>query len=66
MDIDAFARDLEVLFTEMDSLSSRVDVVTSEDRRSAAVNVSVDDSQVNRLLLEMVRVGESHGIRFPR
>jgi hypothetical protein len=66
VDIDAFAKDLEILFAEMDSLSSQVDVVTSVDRQSAAVNVSVDESQVNRLLLKMVRVGESHGIRFPR
>lgn len=66
MDIDAFAADLERLFTELDTLSSQVDIVASDDLSSVSANVSVDESQVNRILLELVRIGESHGIRFPR
>jgi hypothetical protein len=31
-----------------------------------SASLEVDQAQVNRLLLELVRVGETHGIRFPR
>lgn len=33
---------------------------------TVSANVTVDNAQINRLLLEIVRVGEVHGIRFPR
>lgn len=31
-----------------------------------AASLEVDQAQVNRLLLDMVAIGERHGIRFPR
>jgi hypothetical protein len=31
-----------------------------------AASVEVDQAQVNRLLLDLVAIGERHGIRFPR
>lgn len=31
-----------------------------------SASLEVDQAQVNRLLLDMVAIGERHGIRFPR
>jgi hypothetical protein len=31
-----------------------------------AASVEFDQTQVNRLLLDLVAIGERHGIRFPR
>lgn len=66
VDIPEFAKDLERLFAEIQTLDSQVDVVASSDLSSVSANVTLDNDQVNRLLLEIVRVGETHGIRFPR
>lgn len=33
---------------------------------SLSASVEVDQAQVNRLLLDLVAIGERHGIRFPR
>lgn len=66
VNIDEFAADLDRLFVEIQSLESEVDVTTASDLSSVSANVTVDNTQVNRLLLEIVRVGEIHGIRFPR
>lgn len=47
----------------MDVVSATV--LGAEDGAAAAA-AALDEQQVNRVLLDMVRVGESHGIRFPR
>jgi aarF domain-containing kinase len=45
-------------------------VVLTREGAGAASSVSasleVDQAQVNRLLLQLVRVSETHGIKFPR
>ena len=28
--------------------------------------MEVDQAQLNRLLLQLVRIGETHGVKFPR
>ena len=66
VNIEEFAGDLERLFVEIRSLDSEVDLTASPDMSTVSANVTVDNAQVNRLLLEIVRVGEVHGIRFPR
>ena len=66
VNIEEFASDLERLFVEIRSLDSEVDLAASPDLSTVSANVTVDNAQVNRLLLEIVRVGEIHGIRFPR
>eukprot|EP01024_Parvocaulis_polyphysoides_P031857 TRINITY_DN28699_c0_g3_i1.p1 TRINITY_DN28699_c0_g3~~TRINITY_DN28699_c0_g3_i1.p1 ORF type:complete len:499 (-),score=67.72 TRINITY_DN28699_c0_g3_i1:91-1587(-) len=70
VDINAFSRDLESLFREVGQIDSELVLQTTESQlgRGARIqaNVLIDDAQVNRLLLEMVRIGETHGIRFPR
>eukprot|EP01026_Neomeris_dumetosa_P033935 TRINITY_DN2720_c0_g1_i6.p1 TRINITY_DN2720_c0_g1~~TRINITY_DN2720_c0_g1_i6.p1 ORF type:complete len:537 (-),score=42.69 TRINITY_DN2720_c0_g1_i6:332-1852(-) len=69
VDINAFARDLEILFREVNELDSQLVIQTDNSvGRGTTIQASMlmDDAQVNRLLLEIVRVGETHGIRFPR
>jgi aarF domain-containing kinase len=65
VNIEAFARDLETLFAQLDAFQSNVEI--SADRAgTVSASINVDESQINRLLLEVVRIGESNGIRFPR
>eukprot|EP01023_Acetabularia_acetabulum_P016782 TRINITY_DN1830_c0_g1_i1.p1 TRINITY_DN1830_c0_g1~~TRINITY_DN1830_c0_g1_i1.p1 ORF type:complete len:517 (+),score=87.07 TRINITY_DN1830_c0_g1_i1:106-1656(+) len=70
VDIDAFARDLEALFREVNQIDTELVLQTQQSSlgKGARIqaNVLVDDAQVNRLLLQMVRIGETHGIKFPR
>ena len=33
---------------------------------TVSASVAADDAAVNRFLLELIRVGEAHGVRFPR
>ena len=33
---------------------------------SQLINLQVDQTQLNRLFLNLVRIGEKHGIKFPR
>jgi aarF domain-containing kinase len=66
VDIPAFAEDLEKLFVEIQTLDSQINISASSDLSSIAADVTVDNAQINRLLLEFIRVGETHGVRFPR
>jgi aarF domain-containing kinase len=66
VDIDKFADDLGRLFMEIRNLDSEVGITASPDLGTVSASVTVDNAQINRLLLEIVRVGEVHGIRFPR
>ncbi|CAG9464166.1 unnamed protein product [Pedinophyceae sp. YPF-701] len=69
VNIPAFARDLEELFTQIEDMDSQIVVTASEGPGgdvSMGASVAVDDAQMNRLILDVVRVGEVHGLRFPR
>lgn len=55
VDVDALARDIGQL----------QDRLTDVDA-TALVQADRNDREVNRLLTDLVRIGESHGIRFPR
>ncbi|KAF6262619.1 ABC1 family-domain-containing protein [Scenedesmus sp. NREL 46B-D3] len=68
VDYSAFARDLQSFSSELESLNSSL-VVTADPSagfNGMAASVEVDQAQVNRLLLDLVAIGERHGIRFPR
>eukprot|EP00878_Enallax_costatus_P015938 GHUV01016709.1.p2 GENE.GHUV01016709.1~~GHUV01016709.1.p2 ORF type:complete len:232 (+),score=78.29 GHUV01016709.1:1630-2325(+) len=68
VDYGAFARDLQSFFSELESLNSNL-VVTANPSAgldSVSASLEVDQAQVNRLLLDLVAIGERHGIRFPR
>mmetsp|Transcript_13860 Transcript_13860/g.43924 ORF Transcript_13860/g.43924 Transcript_13860/m.43924 type:complete len:131 (-) Transcript_13860:240-632(-) len=69
VDTDAFAADLAKLFAEINELDSQVvvDSTLSEDGyASVAAGVSFDEQQVNKLVIDIVQVGESYGLKFPR
>lgn len=55
VDVDALARDITALQERL----TRVDP-------SSLVQADRNDREVNRLLMDLVRIGEDHGIRFPR
>jgi aarF domain-containing kinase len=65
-DLQAFAQDLERLYTGMASLDSQVVLTRSQNGGAVTAALGLDDAQVNRLLLQIVQIGNDHGIRFPR
>ncbi|XP_062157384.1 uncharacterized aarF domain-containing protein kinase At5g05200, chloroplastic-like [Alnus glutinosa] len=71
-DIDsrAFARDLEKIFSSIQDLDTEIVVATARGTTTGATAVSanlvVDERQMNALFLDVVRVSESYGLRFPR
>lgn len=68
VDVKSFARDLEKIFSSMKDLDTEIVVATARGRNGAAVsaNLVVDERQMNALFLDVVRVSESYGLRFPR
>lgn len=61
----AFSADLEHLFSSLQSVDAELIVQAGAGGRVSA-SVAADDAAVNRVLLDLVRVGENNGIRFPR
>lgn len=55
VDVNAFARDLEKLFRGMEDFE-----------RYVRTNQQLDENEMNRIMIDMVQLGEKHGIRFPR
>ncbi|KAG6552480.1 hypothetical protein Mapa_005900 [Marchantia paleacea] len=69
IDIDSFAKDLEKIFTAVGVLDSEVLITaagTPGRPTTVAASMAFDEQQVNALLLEVIRVCESYGLRFPR
>jgi len=68
VDINGFARDLELLYNDINTLDADLVVATEEGAGGATVNAGLmmDETQINDLLLNVVRVGETHGVKFPR
>jgi len=70
VDYDAFARDLESFFSELDALQGSLVVAAAPPSSlggegGIAAGLDIDQAAANRLALELVRIGESHGVRFP-
>ncbi|CDP13889.1 unnamed protein product [Coffea canephora] len=70
VDSMAFARDLEKIFSSIQDLDTEIVVATARGPNTSttavAANVIVDERQMNALFLDLVRVSESYGLRFPR
>ncbi|KAH7548239.1 hypothetical protein JRO89_XS14G0087500 [Xanthoceras sorbifolium] len=85
VDVKAFARDLEKIFSSIQAstitlqfiplmstreLDTEIVVATARGTNTNATavsaNVTVDERQMNALFLDVVRVSESYGLRFPR
>lgn len=61
----AFARDLEKLYGTINRIEPNV-MVAATAAGDVAATVSVDEQDINRLVLDVVRVGETYGLKFPR
>lgn len=68
VDIPSFGRDLEKIFTAVQDLDTNVIISTAGGPQNAtiAASLAVDEQQVNNLLLDVVRVSEDYGLKFPR
>lgn len=70
VDSRAFARDLEKIFSSIKDLDTEVVIATARGTNTTATavsaNVIVDERQMNALFLDVVRVSESYGLKFPR
>ncbi|KAG2437493.1 hypothetical protein HXX76_006142 [Chlamydomonas incerta] len=74
VDYSAFARDLEAFFAELEQINSSLVVTrgppgSAGDVRGAggmSASLEVDQAQLNRLFVQLVRIGEIHGVKFPR
>ncbi len=53
--IQAFAKDLEEIFTDLETLSAQVTVSTGAPGQGVAASVAFDDTQMNRLLLQVCK-----------
>ncbi|XP_068641975.1 uncharacterized aarF domain-containing protein kinase At5g05200, chloroplastic [Aristolochia californica] len=69
-DVDsmAFAKDLEKIFSSIKDLDTEIVVATARGGNTAAVsaNLVFDERQMNALFLDVIRVSESYGLKFPR
>ncbi|CAN6705392.1 unnamed protein product [Malus baccata var. baccata] len=70
VDTKAFARDLEKMFSSIKDLDTEVVIATAREPSTNATAVSanlvVDERQMNALFLDVIRVSESYGLKFPR
>eukprot|EP00891_Asterochloris_glomerata_P001329 jgi/Astpho2/1329/e_gw1.00024.15.1_t len=66
VDVAAFSRDLQQVFTEIESMDVEALVGVGPNGSTVAATMAVDDARVNGLLLKARTFGETHGIRFPR
>ncbi|KAF6143020.1 hypothetical protein GIB67_041088 [Kingdonia uniflora] len=68
VDSKAFANDLEKMFSSIQNLDTEIIVATARgsDTSATAVSAVFDERQMNALFIDVVRVSESYGLRFPR
>lgn len=70
VDAKAFARDLEKIFSSIQDMDTEIIVAAarepSTNATAVSANVVFDERQMNALFLDLVRVSESYGLKFPR
>lgn len=57
VDVDAFSEDIKSLYSKMDIM---------EPDSSIVYNMHSNEDDINSILMELVRIGEEHGLHFPR
>jgi len=65
VNFDAFAADLRELSKSLQAIDAQV-IVEAQAEGGMAASVAADDVALNTFLLDLVRVGENNGVRFPR
>ena len=66
MDTAKFADDLRQIFEGIDNLEPEVILTETADGNNVAAAVAVDQQEVSRLVIDIVRVGDRNGVKFPR
>ncbi|CAD6226197.1 unnamed protein product [Miscanthus lutarioriparius] len=68
ININEFAKDLQKIFSSIQDLDTEIIVATARtpDATAVSANVVLDERQMNALFLDLVRVSESYGLKFPR
>ena len=67
VDVDAFGADLAALAASLASVRATVVLDPAGGPGAApAATLAVDEADVNRVILDVVRVGDAHGVKFPR
>ncbi|MCO5549996.1 hypothetical protein L7F22_003473 [Adiantum nelumboides] len=68
VDVSKFAKDLEKIFTAVQDLDSDIMITAAggPHRTTVAATLAIDEQQVNALFLDVIRVSEAYGLRFPR
>lgn len=66
VDTGKFADDLRQIYESLDKLEPEVTLTESADGDSVAAAVAVDQQEISRLLIDIVRVGDRNGVKFPR
>jgi len=64
VDISRFAQDLRKLGESFEKIDTEL-IVSVEDG-AAAATIAADNDAVNRFLIDIIRVGEENGVKFPR
>ena len=64
VNMTAFAADLKDLAEGLQAIDA--DLIVSAGAGGVAASVAADDVAVNRFLIDLVRVGEDNGVKFPR
>jgi aarF domain-containing kinase len=68
IDVRSFAVDLEKIFSSIQDLDSELIIAASRGPNNATIstNIAIDEQQMNALFLDVVRVSEAYGLKFPR
>lgn len=66
VDTAKFADDLRQIYESLDKLEPEVMLTETADGNSVAAAVAVDQQEISRLLIDIVRVGDRNGVKFPR
>ncbi len=66
VDEGKLAGDLQALFDRLKTLDPQVVVMADAEGTAAAATLAVDEEQVTRLLLEILDVANSNGLKLPR
>jgi aarF domain-containing kinase len=66
VDTAKFADDLRQIFEGIDNLEPEVILTETADGNNVAAAVAVDQQEVSRLVIDIVRVGDRNGVKFPR
>ena len=66
VDIDALAKDISNVMSGLLAMEPEVMIMSNRESNSVAASLQVDEREVNRLLIDVIQMGESHGLKFPR